>query len=363
MKNLSVFKREMNKLRGIYDYSKSSFGGKKSKKYLELIRELVFVRYISAFEVFLIENVREIFTLTKEPFSLYQGTPKLLNSANILSAKSLSQLHSIIIKNICKNLSSGGLKEIRIFYNKYFNTEFSVLSPSAFLNIEKYHNDRHILVHRLGIVDKDYRRKYQTEIKKIVITEKYLAESFKDFKEFAMSLSSKLDEDLSILNTEENIKLEREMKVVIIDIEETSEIVRRKYRFWANEELIDMNDLILEYSKLSKGLIEIVFGGSLGEVRGVIKKLKSDKKRGTLDYRIIKDSIHVRNPFKAKKTNLTLEAINKIREKLPPQPWPRGIHKKIAEEVGLSNNKVSGAIQHLIKNKFFKDQIDGKIIE
>lgn len=51
--------------------------------------------------------------------------------------------------------------------------------------------------------------------------------------------------------------------------------------------------------------------------------------------------------------------IESVRDKLPKQPWPTAIHKKIAQELGVSNHRVYSAIQRLITNGEFHPQIDG----
>jgi len=56
---------------------------------------------------------------------------------------------------------------------------------------------------------------------------------------------------------------------------------------------------------------------------------------------------------------LTEDIINLVREKLPEQPWPTGIHAKVACELQLSRRVVSEAIQELIRRGEFLAQIGG----
>lgn len=58
---------------------------------------------------------------------------------------------------------------------------------------------------------------------------------------------------------------------------------------------------------------------------------------------------------------LSKEFLDLIAEKLPQQPWPTGIHKRVAQQLGLPNLLVSRAIQELIKRGVFLPQMDGKI--
>lgn len=55
------------------------------------------------------------------------------------------------------------------------------------------------------------------------------------------------------------------------------------------------------------------------------------------------------------------DLISSVEKKLPEQPWPRHIHKKIASELNVSNNIAQAAIQELIRRGKFKLQIEGKL--
>lgn len=57
------------------------------------------------------------------------------------------------------------------------------------------------------------------------------------------------------------------------------------------------------------------------------------------------------------------DLLEKIRLKLPNQPWPTGIHKVIAADLNVSNKLVSVAIQQLISKSIFKAQVNGLVIE
>ncbi len=55
--------------------------------------------------------------------------------------------------------------------------------------------------------------------------------------------------------------------------------------------------------------------------------------------------------------------ISKIQAALPVQPWEKGVHKKVAEELGLRGQDVQSVIQILISRGVFKDQRDGILLE
>ena len=52
-----------------------------------------------------------------------------------------------------------------------------------------------------------------------------------------------------------------------------------------------------------------------------------------------------------------------VKEKLPIQPWPIGIHKTIARELGEPPSKVSQAISKLIEDGVFNKQKDGIVYD
>lgn len=53
------------------------------------------------------------------------------------------------------------------------------------------------------------------------------------------------------------------------------------------------------------------------------------------------------------------EIIELVRNEVPPQPWPKGMNKAVAEKLGISKDKVSSAINSLIRDGVFKHQVDG----
>lgn len=58
---------------------------------------------------------------------------------------------------------------------------------------------------------------------------------------------------------------------------------------------------------------------------------------------------------------LTNDIVELVKNSLPPQPWPGGIHKTVADKLGLSHGLVSEAISKLIRMGVFNPQVDGRI--
>ncbi len=61
--------------------------------------------------------------------------------------------------------------------------------------------------------------------------------------------------------------------------------------------------------------------------------------------------------------NLESKFISAVRAALPPQPWPKGIHKEVAEELGTTGREVQKAIAILISDGIFQHQVNGVVVE
>jgi phage FluMu protein Com len=62
---------------------------------------------------------------------------------------------------------------------------------------------------------------------------------------------------------------------------------------------------------------------------------------------------------KTSEVHLAPEMLEIIKNKLPPQPWVKHIHKEVAESLGITPRIVSIAIQELIKQGVFNPQLHG----
>ncbi|MFG1491332.1 hypothetical protein ABMA58_18930, partial [Oceanospirillum sp. HFRX-1_2] len=60
---------------------------------------------------------------------------------------------------------------------------------------------------------------------------------------------------------------------------------------------------------------------------------------------------------------LTDDIVDKVKLQLPDQPWPKHIHKSVAQELGISNGMAQKAIRKLINDGVFKEQINGQLFE
>jgi hypothetical protein len=58
---------------------------------------------------------------------------------------------------------------------------------------------------------------------------------------------------------------------------------------------------------------------------------------------------------------LDVDILNAAKELLPPQPWPSGIHRELADKLGLTPTQASKYIHALIKRGDFLEQVDGQL--
>lgn len=71
-----------------------------------------------------------------------------------------------------------------------------------------------------------------------------------------------------------------------------------------------------------------------------------------------------KNPFiQYKQIQLDPEFILDVKRVLPKQPWPAGVHRTIAAQLGSTPNKVYQAIDELIHRGDFYEQIDGVLFD
>ena len=57
------------------------------------------------------------------------------------------------------------------------------------------------------------------------------------------------------------------------------------------------------------------------------------------------------------------ELLETVRRAMPPQPWPKGTSRRIANELGLAHTQVNRIISELMRRGTFGPQIDGRVCE
>jgi len=131
---------------------------KLSNTYPEILRQSLFVRIVSQFEVFLVDTVLEISNRSIDPFK-QQDKMLQYHQAELLSYKSIDDIFFDIVTDECRQLTSQGFSYSRKYYEKRFGIH---LENSGVLidDIEEIHERRHLFVHRGGIIDSKYQKRF-----------------------------------------------------------------------------------------------------------------------------------------------------------------------------------------------------------
>lgn len=330
------------------------------------LNELLFVRIISALEVFLVDIVRDIFLVTKEPFK--RNDLRLeLNHAELLSIASTAEISSKIINKECRKLTSAGYDEIVKYYKRHFDIDLNSFAPGK-TKIEEYHDRRHLLVHRLGRTDTEYRKKYNYSKNGITIDEDYLFKAIEDFKGLALLVNSQVEyyiqnEIPAIIEKDE--KVERRVKLEVRACDEIPDFFQDNFEFWVDDEFRMLRDIITRRENLTQKDFDITVSGTFREVKSYLTVVRRNTRKSK--YEVTETNEYTRTPEKGVKPKLIklldADILEKVKNELPAQPWEKGIHKIVAERMGTTNKLVSIAIQQLIANKIFKPQVDGVVLD
>lgn len=178
---------------GEIEHSLASLYQRLKSSYPFKLRQLLLINSITSLEVYLTDVVYEVFTRDIKPFK--EDAPIQLQKNYLLNLNSLSELQEKLIRKDIRNLTSGGLQVIDKYYLKLFGVDFKNLGIS-YNDIEEIHTRRHLFVHRDGVVDSEYSRKYPTynfeDGHQIKIEHEYFIQSLDKLSEFAGLINRKL---------------------------------------------------------------------------------------------------------------------------------------------------------------------------
>ncbi len=341
---------------------------------LVFLRELIHVRIMSILEVYLIENIKFIFLHNKHPFK--SDTVIKITNRELLSYKTTTELYEKIINHESRQLSSGGFEKIVQFYTNKLRIDIASIYPGRNV-IEEYYDRRHLLVHRLGNTDHQFRSKYNTPKKGITIEELYLTKLLEDILKYTSEVRRLTDELIANDSSQHDENGEREIIFKFKSlISGTPDFLNPKFEFWANDKLISIKDIVVKIKVLEDDYIEVTVGGAytlVTEYYKVVKRTIKQKKKfksfqmlKMMDdgkYKGKEKGVKKARKKKKKYIRLTDGEIEQIKNELPQQPWVKGIHKIVAENLNLPKRTVQTGISLLIRRGIFKNQLDGIIID
>jgi hypothetical protein len=226
------------------------------------------------------------------------------------------------------------------------------------MTMNEYHDIRHILVHRLGQTAEAFRRKYHNESQHVSIAPSLLSPLLDDWETFVKQVEEKvsqlIDEYVGI-DTAYNARYVAE---ILLLKEELPSCLHPSYQFWADDEYVMMTDILLGTSPAEAGRVRYYFDGSDRGLRHLKRKLRREQKK----LSVFVNDVVMAFWFGMKPKRIPEEVITLVRNELPEQPWVKGVHKEVAQKLGLSNETISAAIDIPILRGIFSDQVDGRVI-
>lgn len=320
------------------------------------LRELILVRAISALETFLTDAIRDVFVVTKAPF-MDKSARLEFSQEELIANNSPTKIFSRIINRETRQLTSGGFNEFIKYYKKRFDIDLSQIDP-GYKRMNEYHDVRHILVHRLGQTDEAFRRKYRTDLQQLTIEESMIESLLDDLTGFVRRLDKEVEEFIQkykLIDTEYNARY-------VVDILSLKDnlpgCLQPSYQFWAADEYVMMTDILVGTSPGDFGRVRYYFNGSDRALRELKRRLRKEQQKLSISVAEVMTTFRLERTWK----RVPEEIVALVRREMPAQPWEKGIHKDVARKLGLSNGKVSAAIDVLIVRGEFKDQVDGKIV-
>jgi len=305
-----------------------------------LSRELLYIRIISALEIFLIQAVRDVFKQTTIPFNSDHKRIDL-NHSQVLQLTTIRELRNVLLHKETRPLSSAGYEDVVKYYKKQLGIDISSLHPGL-QKMKYYHEVRHILVHRLGKTDNSFRKNHEYNKTYLQIDEDLLIDLFNDVYGYAYSVSEKVK---SLIDTHTSVKVYKEFIGIRYRIEFDSKILDKvnflepDYHFWVGDEIYYLQDLGLNI--ISKGSRYVLEVWGKNEILKAYKlsiktRLKTSKYFENVTMKLVK------HPKEFDESIIL--AVSKL---LPDGIWPLDTRKKVARELGVSNSKIDKIIKIL----------------
>ena len=316
---------------------------------IKMCKELALIRSISALEVYLIDSIREIYFTNKSPF-MKKGVIEY-QLGEILSCTDINELHEKYIEKQCRQLHSNGFEEVIKFYKNRFDIDFTKFNTTVnsktygLLQIKQFHQKRHLIVHRLGKTDEQYRKAYNTSDTEIKLDENDLTVLFKLLLQFAYFVNNKAEAHV----TTEAPKNRVAIKIEILD-NSICQIFDPTYTIPIKKDTSLPLSLLLEKMEYeSENVFTIKLHGAFPYLRKYYKLLKKIASSGKMKILSFETISLVSNKKSVKQ--YAWADVEKVIELLPEKPWTKNIHKEIAQKLGWSNTKVFEIINNIVNEQ------------
>tara|TARA_R110002050_G_scaffold167946_1_gene299006 strand:- start:1213 stop:2358 length:1146 start_codon:yes stop_codon:yes gene_type:complete len=247
------------------------------KDYLaKQLRTVIFIRIISALEVFLIDSIRETFVARKDLFHKQNSKIEFTHS-ELLSSKSISSLWSKLINRECRNLQNQGFKEVRKYYKTNFNIDFAN-SQISLMQIEKLHDIRHLMVHKLGRTDEQFRKKYDYKQDRLSLKQEEFYNGLEMILKFGVFINEEMDKIISVRKPKQK-KIETKGEVILqITNSNNMDFIYPDFTFQSGEQILLAQDIIDNY-EINESIITLTISGERKYIRSYISQLTTLEKK------------------------------------------------------------------------------------
>ena len=294
------------------------------------IRQVLFIRLISALEVFLVQSVRDVLLAHPELLAKQEQLP--LTYSDLARTGSLSELLGKVVSEECRRLQSQGFPGVRKYYKTRLNIDFAA-GPVPPSELEEWHDRRNLLVHRLGRPDAFYMHKYGTPRTTTTIGEEYFSSCISQTLHFSQFVDRAITGIVAQARSSAAPPSADCSSVSVKVRGRAPDLLSPSFTFAVDDEVASLSD-ILATTTVSGDETDLVLVGRRDSVRQYVQLLKRRAKSGGIEI------VAKRTLRPERLTGLTDEQIEEIRRALPAGSVPKDIHKKIAADLGLPNWKV-----------------------
>jgi hypothetical protein len=306
------------------------------------LREVVFVRAISILEVYLTRLIRELFVVRPDLFKTDESLQ--LSYAQVLGYGRYSSLGNLVLSADIRKLRNRGFAAVTEYYKRRFGVEFAHFGAD-FALVEEFHDRRHLLVHRLGRTDQQYRKKYGVAAKRVEVGRSYLSRVFTGLQAFAQFVDS---EAAQLGRASPGWVDAREPTgVANIVVRSTSksgkQVLRPDFLFEHDEGIVALRDLVVSRQVDEDGTQHIQLQGDIDQIQNYISHLQERAEGGRLELK----ECRVKRLGKARRVGLTDEFLCSVVSTMGTVTSQDGWKRELAEQSGAPVERIGRALEEI----------------
>lgn len=307
---------------------------KYERNFRDQFRAVLFVRLMSALEVFLIDNLKGIYRRNLDLFAKDKQLEKFPYD-RLLTFDSIEELFSTLVDQELRRLQTAGFEKIVKHYRSHLQLNFN-WSTVPLAKIIRMYEERHLLVHRLGTTDKQYRHNYNVDVHTIVISQEDWKESVEVIQQFATFIAQETEQFFPSLQLSD---LPRQV-VAQAGFQSSSPAVVASTRddfslSYLGEEHI-LKDILVSKTELEENTVILHLKGPKVLVDKYIAHLKNLKNDGLINNL---HSYHRSKWDPSTDPLISHEKILELEPELPTYPWKKGYVSDFAKEHSLERRQ------------------------